>query len=82
MVRGHQEWTDLMKETRFDSSIVEGLTKHGREPNKSLFRLVGLGCRKINGPDIVRHGFCRTLRLITSKIFPYRPKYSREPMVF
>ena len=47
-----------------------------------LFRLVGLGCRKIDGPDIVRHGFCRTLRLITSKIFPYRPKYSREPMVF
>jgi len=39
MVRGHQEWTDLMKETRFDSSIVEGLTKHGGEPNKSPFQV-------------------------------------------
>jgi len=39
MVRGHQEWTDLIKETRFDSSIVEGLTKHGGEPNKSPFQV-------------------------------------------
>ena len=27
---GIKTWTDLMKETRFDSSIVEGLTKHVR----------------------------------------------------
>lgn len=30
MARGIKTWTDLMKETRFDSSIVEGLTKHLR----------------------------------------------------
>jgi hypothetical protein len=30
MARGIKTWTDLMKEVRFDSSIVEGLTKHVR----------------------------------------------------
>ena len=82
MVRGHQEWTDLIKRPVSIQVSLRVLQSTAVNQTSPLFRLVGLGCRKIDGPDIVRHGFCRTLRLITSKILPYRPKYSREPMVF
>ena len=57
MVRGHQEWTDLMKETRLDSSIVEGLTKHGREPNKSPFQVSRPRLSQDQRSRHRRHGF-------------------------